>query len=99
MKTKLLLLALVFLTVRLAAADAEKPGRRATAGRPAVKRELPRAAAGIGGFEQVLTDEQRQKLREYTRASGEKLRASQQEAMKARRELQEAVLNGEVDEA
>jgi Spy/CpxP family protein refolding chaperone len=47
----------------------------------------------------VLTEEQRRKLREYMQAGGEKLRASQQEVMKLRSELQDSVLNGKADES
>src|SRR5688572_24158147 len=54
---------------------------------------------GAAGFERVLTEEQRRKLREYNQANGEKSRASQMETMKLRRELQEAVMNGKANEA
>ena len=97
MKAQLLLLILVLVTARLAAADPEKSARRA-ADRANAKRALPRATAGPA-VEQVLTDEQRQKLREYTQANAETLRSDQKEAVKLRRELQEAVLSGKADEA
>jgi len=96
MKTRFLLLTVLLLATRLIAADAEKQARRAAAGKATAK---VARTAGMGGFEQVLTDEQRKEFREQMRASGEKLRASQQEVMKARRELQETVLSGKADEA
>ena len=97
MKMNILLLSCLLLAARSSsAADAAKPAR---AERKAAKQELPGAAAGLGGFEQVLTDEQRQKLREHMQANGEKLRASQREMIEARRELLEAVVNGKADEA
>src|SRR6266576_1193748 len=99
MKTMLLLFASGLLVCQLHAAGAEKPAPRAAAGglgRPG--RELAGPAGTAGGIERVLTDEQRQKMRESMKAGGEKLREAQQEMMKARRELQEAVLSGKADE-
>ncbi len=81
------------------AGEAEKPVR------PAAK-ALARNPAGVAGpqggvaaFERVLTDDQRRKLREAMQENASKTRATQQEAIKLRRELQEAVLNGEAGEA
>ena len=85
----------VLLTFQLVAADNAKPGRRA----PIDGANRPRAAAaGAGAFEQVLTDEQRQTFREQMRASAGKMQSSQQESVKLRRELQEAVFSGKATE-
>jgi Spy/CpxP family protein refolding chaperone len=99
MTTTILLLAAALLALPLVAADDDKAPRRPNDG-------ARRTQAGFGGplsstvsFEQVLTPEQRQKLREYTQANGEKARASQQQAVQMRRELQEAVLSGQASEA
>jgi Spy/CpxP family protein refolding chaperone len=82
----------------LLAADAEKPVRRSA-------KALDRSQAGIAGpqggvaaFERVLTEEQRQKLREATQANAEKIRGNQQAAIKLRRDLQEATLAGQANE-
>ncbi len=98
MKTQTLLILSVIVAVQVGAADAEKIERKPATEAPGRR---PAGIAGPmgGGFERLLTEEQRQKLREHTQASGEKTRASQQEAMKLRRELQDAVLNDKTDEA
>ena len=88
---------LVFLLATpLIAADSSAPARRAAAG-------VNRPQAGLGGlgmgaFGQVLTEEQRQKLREYLQSGSGKARTSQVEAIQLRRELQESVLAGEADD-
>jgi Spy/CpxP family protein refolding chaperone len=82
MKASLILSLCLFLAAGLMAADPEKPARRPV-------------AAGAGGplaLERVLTDEQRATLREYLKAGGKELREGQQELMKLRHELQEAVI-------
>ena len=87
-----LFLALAVAASPLLAADPEKPVRRST-------KALDRSQAGIAGpqggvaaFERVLTEEQRQKLREATQANAETIRGNQQAAIKLRRDLQEATL-------
>jgi Spy/CpxP family protein refolding chaperone len=95
MKTILLLFACGLLVCQLHAAGAEKPARRAGA-KPGRGLAGPPGGAGL---ERVLTDEQRQKMRESMKAGGEKLREAQQQMMNARRELQEAVLSGKANEA
>src|SRR4051812_36741777 len=97
MKALSVLFLSLVLTVELMAANNAKPARRV----PADGANRPRAgaAAGAGGFEQVLTDEQRKEFREQMQANGAKTRASQQESVKLRRELQEAVVNGKADGA
>jgi len=89
------------LAVRLFAAEPAPTPRRPAApdtpNRPQTGMAGP--AVGMGAFDRVLTDEQRQKLREYTQASSEKSRATQMESLKLRRELQESVMNGDATEA
>ena len=97
MRVQFLWLILALATAQLVAADAEKGARRKASGK-AAKQQLPRPAAGFG-FEQILTEEQRQKLREHVQAQAETLRENRQRTLKLRRELQEAVLNGAADEA
>jgi Spy/CpxP family protein refolding chaperone len=98
MKVKALLFASSFLAVQgLTAADAPPAAGGRVEGRPPAG--LGGALAGGGGFERVLTDEQRQQLREHTQASSVKTRASQQESLKLRRELQESVMAGTASEA
>jgi Spy/CpxP family protein refolding chaperone len=81
----------------LMGADPEKPARPAakSAARPA---GIAGPQGGVAAFERVLTPEQRQKLREATQANAGQIRASQEEALKLRRELQDAVLNGQAGE-
>jgi len=80
------------LALSLMAADPEKAARRPAA-----------AAAGAGGvpaaLDRVLTDEQRETLRGYLKAGARELRAGQQELMKLRQELQEAVLAAQASTA
>ena len=100
MKTKTAGLVVALMCFRLMAADEAAPARRPAA--EGLNRPQARLGAGPGGagnFEQVLTDGQRQKLREYMQADAAKLRASQQELMRLRRELQEAVMTGKAEEA
>ena len=100
MKMKLYVIASSVLALQLFAADPLTTPRRPAGGdaprRPQTGMAAP--AMGMGAFDRVLTDEQRQKLREYTQASSEKLRATQMESLKLRRELQESVMNGEATE-
>jgi Spy/CpxP family protein refolding chaperone len=97
MKVKVLLFASALLTTQwLAAADAPA---RPTDGAARAQAGFGGPLSSLGGFERILTDEQRQKLREYTQANGEKSRASQQQAIQLRRELQESVLSGNASEA
>jgi Spy/CpxP family protein refolding chaperone len=95
--TTLLFLVGLVAATPLFAADSEKPGRPAKSAA-----RLPAGIAGPQGgaaaFERVLTPEQRQKLREANQARTGKIRAGQEEALKLRRELQEAVLNGQASE-
>jgi Spy/CpxP family protein refolding chaperone len=95
------LFASALLAVQLLAAEKPKAARRAAIDGPNRPRAglAAAAAGGTGAFEQVLTDEQRKKFREFTQANGEQNRASQQELIKLRRELQEAVVDGKADEA
>jgi Spy/CpxP family protein refolding chaperone len=100
MKVKALLFASSFVAAQwLTAADAPAAagGRADGTSRPPAG--FGGALSGVGGFERVLTEEQRKKLREYTQASSVKTRESQQEAIKLRRELQEAVMAGSATEA
>ena len=81
------------------AADAEQPPRRPGAGavnRPGLAQGG--AFAGAANFERVLTDEQRQKLREYMQEQGGDLRENMQKLAQLRRELNEAVFAGKADE-
>ena len=96
MKVKLLLL---LLATPLIAGDSGVPARGGAAGVNRPQAGLGGPAFGMGAFDRVLTEEQRQKLREYTQPGADKMRASQLEAFKLRRELQESVLAGEADEA
>lgn len=98
MRVQFLWVILAIATTQLAAADAEKRARRAASGKAAAKQQSPRPANGLA-FEQILTEEQRQTLREYTQTQAESLRQNRQEAIKLRRELQDAVLSGKADEA
>jgi Spy/CpxP family protein refolding chaperone len=99
MKAKTVLLLSLVCASSLVAADENRPARRGPDGAVRAQSGFGGPLSSVGAFEKVLTEEQRQKLREYTQANSEKARSSQQEAMKMRRELQEAVLNGEADEA
>ena len=78
------------------AAD-EKPPRRPAA--EGAARPLRGEAGGLPGLERVLTDEQRETLREHMQAGGKALRAAQQELVQLRRELNEAVLAGQATAA
>ena len=98
MKPKILLLASLLLTSQLIAAEV-KTVRRAANAPKGPQAGLVAPPGDAGKFERVLTDEQKQKLREYTQANGEKLRARRQEAVRLRHELQEAVISGQADEA
>lgn len=101
MKAQLCLLTSSMLAIRLFAAEPAAPPRRATVAEPPNRPQTGIAgpAAGMAAFDRVLTDEQRQKLREHTQASSEKTRATQMESLKLRRELQESVMNGSANES
>ena len=90
MKTQLWLMAALLLVGRSMAADA-KPARR-------LAREQAMAPAGAMGFERVLTDAQRQQMRDYIQEQTPDFRESMQKLGQLRRELQEAVLAGKADE-
>ena len=95
MKASLIIPLCSLLAAALMAADPEKPGRRPAAAGAARALRAGQAGAGAGGplaLERVLTDEQRESLREYMKEGGKELREGQQALMKLRRELQEAVL-------
>jgi Spy/CpxP family protein refolding chaperone len=97
MKVSLIIPLCSFLALTLIAADPEKPARRPAAAGATRTLRAGQAGAGAGGLlalERVLTDEQREALREHMKAGGKELREGQQELMKLRRELQEAVLSG-----
>ena len=49
-------------------------------------------------FERVLTDEQRQQMREFMQAQGASMREGQQKLVQLRSELQEAAFNGKAEE-
>jgi Spy/CpxP family protein refolding chaperone len=83
----------------LLAADAEKPVRRSAKALARTQAGVAGPQGGVAAFERVLTVEQREKLREATRANVEIIRGNQQEAIKLRRDLQEAVLGGRANEA
>ena len=86
----------MILVCRLSAADAEKPLRR-----PANAGNGPGLAQGGNGpaaFERVLTEEQRQKLRESMQEQGGDFRQNAQKVAQLRRELNEAVFAGKADE-
>jgi len=95
MKSKFILLIAAVLACRLCAADAQNPPRRPNAGGGP---GLGQAGGGAMGFERVLTDEQRQKLREAMQEQGTNVRESAQKVMQLRRELNEAVITGKSDE-
>jgi Spy/CpxP family protein refolding chaperone len=99
MKTEILLIASMLLALPLVAADDARPAQRPAEATRRAPGGLSSPISGVSSFEQVLTEPQRQKLREYTQANAGKARASQQEAIKMRRELQDAVLNGNAGEA
>lgn len=97
MKSSFVIFTAAVLACQLHAADAEKPER--PAGAEAARR--PAAAGGAAGgqvaFERVLTEEQRQQMREFIQAQGAPVRENQQKAVQLRRELQEAAFNGKAD--
>jgi Spy/CpxP family protein refolding chaperone len=99
-----MILARLFLVLAIGAspmlaADAEKPVRRSAKALARTQTGVAGPQGGVAAFERVLTDEQREKLREATRANVGKIRGNQQEAIKLRRDLQEAVLGGRANEA
>ena len=96
MKSKFIFLIATILACRLCAADAEKPLRRPAnaGGGPG----LAQGGNGPMGFERVLTDEQRQKLREAMQEQGGDFRQNMQKVAQLRRELNEAVFTGKADE-
>lgn len=90
MTAKVIAIVALTLTAQLNAADTKKALRRAAA-----------EGAGANGpvaFEQVLTDEQRQQVREFMLGQGTGFRENIQKLAELRRELQEAALNGKADE-
>ncbi|HEY0548699.1 MAG TPA: Spy/CpxP family protein refolding chaperone [Verrucomicrobiae bacterium] len=91
MVAKLTAIFAVTLVVQLSAADAAKKAQR----RAAVE-----AAGGNvpATFEQMLTDDQRQQIREFMLGQGTDFRENLQKLAQLRRELQEAALNGKADE-
>ena len=91
MKAKLIAILAVTLAVPLSAADAEKKAQRRAAAE-AVRGKAPAM------FEQVLTDEQRQQVREFMAGQGTDFRENVQKLAQLRRELHEAALNGKADE-
>lgn len=93
MKSSFVIFTVAVLAIQLHAADAEKPGRPANA--EAARR--PAVAGGAVAFERVLTEEQRQQMREFIQAQGAPVRENQQKAVQLRRELQEAAFNGKAD--
>lgn len=97
MKSSFVFFTVAVLALQLHAADAEKPGRPANAEaarRPAL---AGGAAGGPVAFERVLTEEQRQQMREFSQVQGAPMRENQQQAVQLRRELQEAAFNGQAD--
>lgn len=99
MKTMTLLFVSALLAAPLMAADEARPERRPPDGPRRAQMGFGGPLSSTGAFEQVLTEEQRKKLREYTQENSETARKSQQEALQMRRELQEAVLSGKADES
>ena len=93
---------IALLTLQLGAADAPNPARRPAnaGGGPANRPALGQAGQGGGpaAFERVLTDEQRQKVRELMQAQGGDVRENLQQLARLRRELNEAVFSGKADE-
>lgn len=84
------------LVSQLNAADAaQKPARARAANRAAAAQN---AANGPAGFERVLPDEQRQKLRETMQEQGGDFRENMQKLAQLRRELNETVFSGNADE-
>ena len=61
-------------------------------------REQGGGPSGLAGFERVLTDEQRQQVRDYIQEQGPDARQKMQKNAQLRRELQEAVFSGKADE-
>ncbi len=102
MKSRFLLFSIALLAGQLSAADAEKPVRRPGVGgaqRPALRQAgQPGQAGGPAVFERVLTDEQRQKMREFMQEQGGDFRENMQKLAQLRRELNEAVFSGTADE-
>ena len=98
MKSKVILLVATILVCRLHAADETKPLRRPADA--AIRPGLAQGGAGNGlvTFERVLTDEQRQKMRELMQEKGGDLRQNAQRVVQLRRELNEAVFAGKADE-
>jgi len=99
MNLKYLILVMALGAGPLLAADTEKPVRRSAKAPARSQTGVAGPQGGLATFERVLTDEQRQKLREATQANAANIRGKQQEAFKLRRELQEAALAGRTTEA
>ena len=99
MKIKLPLFGILLLAASLTAADAEKPARRPANAGGGIRQLAGGAGPGGpgGGIERVLTDEQRQKLREAMQEQGGDFRENMQQLAELRRELNEAVLDGKAD--
>lgn len=91
MTAKWIVILVVTLAVQSGAADAAKKAERRAAAQTA-------GAPGLGGFEQVLTDEQRKQVRAFMLEQGADFRENAQKLAQFRRELQEAALNGKADE-
>ena len=102
MKTRFLVLPIALMAFQLSAADAQNPVRRpgaAGANRPALGQAgQPGQAGGPAALERVLTDEQRQKMREFMQEQGGDLRENMQKLAQLRRELNVTVLSGKADE-
>ena len=99
MKIKTLLFASVLMALPLWAADEKSATQPPSDGPARATGRMGAPLSNLAAFEGVLTPEQKQKLREYNQANGKKSQASQQQALQMRRDLQNAVLSGQADEA
>lgn len=93
MKFLLTSMLLVGALAGLPAADGEKTPRQ-----PAAQR----AATGAGGadaIERILTEDQRQEMREFVRSQGGSFLRDMQQMSELRRELMESALNGKATES
>ena len=96
MKAFLLFSTLTVLAATLPAADAEKRARPEKTDAPR-RPVLAGPANGPVAFERVLTEAQRQQVRELVQAQGASMRESQQNSAQLRRELQEHAFSGQAD--
>src|SRR5436190_9919857 len=99
MKIKTLLFASILMALPLMAADEKTATPPPSDGPARATGRMGAPLSNLAAFEGLLTPEQKQKLREYNQANGKKSQMSQQQALQMRRDLQNAVLSGQADEA